>query len=414
MSKDNSNCGSCNNVCSGALSCQSGTCGLQSFGTGLDGNNMITADTSINAISSPVSGTAGSSTITLTSAGSFKSGQTVLLHQSQGSGAGVWELAAITSVAGDGTATLGGKLTNTYTSGNGAAAQAIVVPQYDTVDVAVGTTLSAPAWNGATGGILVFEAKTAVTVEGAISMVGGGFRGFSHQATCLPALACGANAINGYAGESSLGAALMSTMSADGHGIANGAGGGGGTLGQDCSSGGGGGYDAGSTAGGDGSIGACVMNGMHGGGQAGGTVGDPDLTKRLLFGGAGGEGGPDEDGAFPGAGGNGGGSILIFSPSLTVTGSINADATNGGDGVVHDNTCGGSGCGMGGGGGGAGGSIRVVATNAALGANLVHAVGGTGGSCTCAGTNPGGTGSNGRIQVKSSNPSGTTTPAFQQ
>ena len=57
------------------------------------------------------------------------------------------------------------------------------------------------------------------------------------------------------------------------------------------------------------------------------------------MGAAGGEGGPDEDGAFPGPGGDGGGSALLWAQSLSVTGSIVMDGGGGGAGVSVTPLC---------------------------------------------------------------------------
>ena len=371
----------------------------------------FTAGAVINSIGSSIVGTAGAKTLTLATPTGFMLGQTLLVQQVQGTNAGQWELAIVTALS-NGVATLAAPLVNTYSSNAPSAAQAVVVPQYTTVDVPASVTLSAPAWNGTVGGVLAFQATGAVTVEGSISMTGHGFRGYSHALICEFGNACTANPYNGFTGESVAGPSAASII-ANELGAANANGGGGGTFGQDCAAGGGGAYDVGATAGTNGDIGECVATPIHGGGVQGSTVGLADLSNSLVFGGAGGEGGPDEDGAYPGPGGNGGGSILILAPvSVTVTGSIVSSGAEGGDGVVNTTACGGVGCGMGGGGGGAGGSIRIVSGAATLGTSLVQAVGNTGGGCTCGTSWPGGVGGNGRIQVTSANTTGTTTPTF--
>jgi len=375
----------------------------------------------INTTATPATGTAGATSLTLASASGFAIGQTLFVQQVQGTNAGQWELAVITNLAGT-SATLDAPLENTYSTTAPNTAQAVVVPQFTTVDVPATAVLTAPAWNGSTGGVLVFQATGAVTVEGTVSMAGSGFRGFSHAATCLPGgpapagNACGTMPINGFAGESIAGPAVESTIAMNELGMANANGGGGGTYGQDCGEGGGGSYGTAGAVGPNGSLGVCLADSLHGGGEAGLVVGSTDLATSLLFGGAGGEGGPDEDGAFPGGGGNGGGTVMILAPtsSVAVTGAITVDGATGGNGVVTDPVCKGGGCGMGGGGGGAGGSIRIVTTTATLGAGLVQATGETGGSCTCTGVASAGVGGAGRIQVTAMNVIGTTTPTYVQ
>src|SRR5262249_47081620 len=75
-----------------------------------------------------------------------------------------------------------------------------------------------------------------------------------------------------------------------------------------------------------------------------------------------------------------------------------------------DLACGGAGCGMGPGGGGAGGAILLSATKvAALGTNLVTAVGAPGGACDC-NAEQAGAGGAGRVAI-SPGAAGTTNPA---
>lgn len=338
----------------------------------------------------------------------FAPGDLVLLHQSRGPNAGRYELGTIESVDGaQKTLTLWRAVASSYATDTAAArAQVVKVAQYTTVTVAAGGSLAAPAWNGDSGGIFAFVASGAVNVAGTIDMSGRGFRGSSHAATCAGGtryFCTAANTANGFAGESGAGPARSGPA-------ANGAGGGGGEDGQDCAAGGGGAYGAAGTAGTNGA-GLVCRNGAQLGGSGGQPAGGSDLGAVLLFGGAGGEGGADEDGAYPGAGGNGGGIVWIRAESITVTGRIASDGTRGGDGVIADPACGGAGCGMGPGGGGAGGAVLLRATNVALGAGLVTAVGNVGGACTCSGYGPGGSGGVGRIAVGGT-ATGTTNPAF--
>jgi hypothetical protein len=162
--------------------------------------------------------------------------------------------------------------------------------------------------------------------------------------------------------------------------------------------------------------GACAsdcINGATMGGLAGTTAGTANLSGSILFGAAGGEGGADEDGAWPGPGGNGGGIILLKGTSLIVSGSITSNGTTGGNGDSSTATGCGDGCGMGGGGGGAGGAIRiVVSSGSTLGTDLLTATGATGGVDTCGGAKQGGTGGFGRIGIKASSVSGFTNPPY--
>lgn len=388
--------------------CDNGKCGL---GTGGDGPLSVATgmNQSVNSIASAATGTQGGTSLTLASATGFAAGQTVFIHQTQGPGAGNQELNRIAALNGS-TATLANPLASTYAAG----AQAVVVPQYTSVNVAAGGSLSAPPWNGTTGGILAFQASGSVTVDGAVTMAGRGFRGGGDAVGCFPA-SPGCIINHGRYGESEAGASTFGTQDAGGYGANNGSGGGGGTRGQDCAAGGGGSHATAGSPGTDGSLGNCIANLKHGGGLPGTLIGSQDLTRAIMLGGGGGEGGPDEDGTHPGPGGNGGGLVVILASSLTVsaTGNMDVRGAAGAGGANNFGSCGGSGAGMGSGGGGAGGAIRIVtAAGAALGSGRVSALGGSGGNTgSCGPGNPGGNGGVGRIHVRAgSAPTGTTTP----
>lgn len=338
--------------------------------------------------------------------------------------AGHYEYVTVQTTTVGVSVTLTGALTHDYTAG----AQAIVVERYSTIDVQTGGTLTAPAWSDVTntGGILAVEANGAVTIAGTIDMAGRGFRGADHEMTCensvfgapprneAPALCVYDNS---YYGGSSLAASAPSGFTpggigAEGTGTGNGAGGGGGTRGQDCAAGGGGGN---ATAGAPGAAGGspngnCVSEGRYGGGVGGLAIVGGDLATSLVLGGAGGEGGADEDGAYPGRGGNAGGAILVRGAAVTISGAVDADGAGGGQGVNIFEGCG-DGSGMGNGGGGAGGNIRISAVGTVtLGADLVHANGGAGSAGGECAAYPGGSGSTGKAQVAGATVTGTTSP----
>ena len=346
--------------------------------------------TTINVVATTASASGGSSSIAVGSSSGFVMGALVLVHQSQGAGAGAWEVATVASVPDDVTLTTAAPLAHTYTT---PGAQVVLVPEYQDVDVASGATLTAPPWNGSTGGILAFRADGTTTIAGTVTMTGKGFRGPNHSQ------ACGTHCAMGQQGESSLGVGI-------GWPINNGGGGGGGAAGQDCGMGAGGGYGGGGGGGVNNAMDACTMAGDSAGGD---TAGGSDLAQAILFGGAGGEGGYDDDGAWAGPGGSGGGIVVMLTNQLTVTGAVTSNGAAGGDG---DSTSCGSGCGMGGGGGGAGGAIRIVATTAALGDGLVGAGGASGGACSCAAFTNSGAGGAGRIAVQAGTISGTTVPVY--
>jgi len=385
-------CGACGRTCANGGTCTNGSCG---FGDGSSGSLNATTTTTINTIRASASGTAGSTALTLSNVnGTFASGQTVVVHQTQAASGtvGQYEFRRIAAVSGT-TLTLTAPLTNTYITDTTRRAQAVVVPQYTTVTVS--GTLNAPAWDGNSGGILAFDASDGVTISGTVDMRGRGFRGRAHG--------CIYRCARGFQGEGHLALGDVTI-------VANGSGGGGGGAGQDDASGGGGGYGATGAAGGVGTCGTCREACPIPGGAAGGAAGGVDLRTAVLFGGAGGEGGADEDGGRPGAGGAGGGIVFMRGGSLTLTGTVQA---GGGDGEGgQQGACGGVGCGMGGGGGGAGGAVRIETVGTAnLGTDRVLTPGGTGGLATCNSAR-GGTGAVGRIGVRGGTVTGSTTPAF--
>jgi hypothetical protein len=399
LQANNANCGACGRACPGGATCAAGACVF----TTVTRDVTVTGTQTINAVSASVSGAAGATSASITNAvGAFVAGDLVMFHQTQrATGAlGYSEIRRVTAVvAGTPVSlTLDAALTNTYVTSDApfARAQVVRVEEVRNLTVPTGTTLNAPAWNGNSGGILSVVAGGAVTVAGAVNMDGRGFRGRGH--------ACTYRCARGFQGEGAVGLGGANI-------VANGNGGGGGGAGQDDASGAGGGYAAAGGAGGNGTCGACSEACPIPGGAAGATIGSADLSAAVYFGGAGGEGGADEDGSNPGPGGSGGGVVFIRASTFNVTGLI---ASRGLVGAGGSNACGGVGCGMGGGGGGAGGAIRLQSTGTAvIGTNLLNVSGGGGGGATC-GSAAGGAGSVGRIGVNAPTVTGASTPAFDR
>ena len=387
---------------------QTPVCGL---GNGADGDLAIPSGMTrtINTAATSGTGTMGGTTMTVRDGSPFLVDQVVLIHQTQGTGAGQHEMNRIATVSGT-QLTFKNPLKYDYVTG----AQVVAVPQYNSVNVTAGGFLTAPAWDGQKGGILVFLSRGDVAAGGTITMASKGFRGAGVTGVCFPS-APGCTLNHGRTGESSLGASAFSTLNGQAQGMNNGGGGGGGSRGQDCAAGGGGSYGTAGTNGVDGTIGACiVVGGQHRGGLAGTAVGGQDLFQSIFLGSAGGEGGPDEDGAYPGPGGNGGGIVMWNSKSVTLDGtaSITVSGANGGNGS-NSGPCGGGGGGMGNGGGGSGGAVRIqTADSATLNTGKIVASAGAGGNAgSCGATYPGGNGGLGRIHIRALGTiSGTTTP----
>ena len=320
-------------------------------GNGSDGDLTVTGLVDVNPVRAIVSGTAGSNVLTISgvTGSGFQPNQMVLIHQSRGTNAGVWEQRTI-QLVGTTQLTLTAPLSNTYTTDSGASrAQALWVPQYRNLTINAGGTIEPAGWHGNVGGISAFLASGTVTINGTISLLGRGYRG--------PIFGTSPGS-EGTQGEGEVGDGSYNSQSA------NGGGGGGGQSysSPNGASGGGGGSHA--TAGTSGGAGA-------GSGRTPGAAGNlsndlPDLT-RALFGGAGGTGGNQGGLTDTPDSGKGGGFIFISASTVVVTGSGNISADGGpANGGPHDQS--------GGQAGGAGGSVLLKSQTINLGTNLVTAL----------------------------------------
>ena len=346
------------------------------FGNGQDGALTISSNTTEAPIDSACTGTIATNQLTATNV-SFAVGQKILIHQSQGTGAGTIQYTTIDAYTA-GTITTHDLLTATF----GTGAQVRVMPQYSSVTINTGITYTAKAWNGTVGGILAFYCSGTLTVTGSIVGTGCGFRG----GTGDPG---GGN--SGIQGEGYLGTGITS-VSANG----NGGGGGGGSA-----SGGAGGGGGSETL--TGGMGSQNIPGAPGPITYGSVGGSPlfaaDATS-FVFGGGGGQGGEGND-AQPGQpqtsaswwiggdGGNGGGAILGFASTISITGSIISNGNNGSSGQNSS----------GGGAGGAPGVILLKYQTATFGTGLIQAnVGGSGGAGSRGAVDGGGAGGTGDSQ----------------
>jgi hypothetical protein len=365
-------------------------------GSGADGALVVSANTNLNAAFTYVTDTAvasGATTFNVNSTTGISSGDEILILQAQrnfGWGAyGTYEFRTVSSLTPT-SITVTSALSNPYVSaaaGN-AANMAIVqkVPQYTTVTVNSGVTLSPPGtWGGYGGGVVAFRATGAVNVAGSIDVSGKGFR--SGAAFCTKSE--GPLGYQGYATSPPTGAGLEQW-----HDWGSGCDAVAAAANWGASAGGGGHATGGETA--HDNAGSYTL--------APGTVIGADAgIEKLLFGGAGGSTYISYSTTVC-AGGNGGGAVYIMADSLTVSGAINAKGANGQSGCGSYTSPG----------GGAGGTI-ILGTTAAptLGTNLVLADGGTTPPFGYMGQ-AGGKGGNGRIllQYGSGSPSGSTTPAY--
>ncbi len=350
------------------------TAPLAMFGDGRDGDLTVGSGQTIVINNVRVNVTASGTSASPANSNGFGVGDVVLFHQTQGTAnVGLWEFGQIAAINSPTSWTLAKPLAYSYDSTNGKA-QAIRVPRYRNITVQSSGTLTAPAWDGGTGGILVFQANGTVDVGGSIAMNGGST---SNQYGATGSGFWGGNGVGwgggtdySFQGEGTPGAGGKSTS-------ANGNGGGGGmqTGAPDGSAGGGGGNG---TPGGAG-------NGEHPG-AGGNPAGSSDLVT-MVFGGGGG-GGIKEVGYVGAGGGAGGGLLVVFAREFQLTGSMNA---NGGDGASANGDIAPAG------GGGAGGSILIRSQRATLGTNLVTSLHGHGGSFYAG---HGGDGGDGRIRVE--------------
>lgn len=378
------------------------------FGDGSDGALTISTDTTEAPIDSACSGTIATKALTATNT-SFAAGQKIMIHQTRGTNAGVYQLTTIESYTA-GTITTTDALSISYSSTGSSKAQVRVLKQYTNVTVNAGITYAPKRWDGTVGGILAFYANGTVTVNGTINA-----KDYDLSTTADYNLAygfaggdgnVGPEGADGPQGEGTEGAGQ--TQSNDSNG--NGGGGGNGEYLSGASGGAGGGGGGNFTAGNNGEQNKL---GTKLGGTGGLAVSFSDLST-FNFGGGGGQGGT---GTYSGGplydyceGGGGGGGVIIFGVTVTMgtNGLITANGRPGSGGAVN----------AGGGGGGAGGSVLIKAQTATLGTNKITAVG-TGGD----GTNQdnegqnggaGGNGGNGVIHLdySTSYTGSTTTPVM--
>ncbi|MEP6584448.1 MAG: T9SS type A sorting domain-containing protein [Ginsengibacter sp.] len=347
--------------------------------------------------------------------------------------AGAYEYNSVAGVAGS-VVNLSYTIANNYyhrdfSTGSSIQRYEIVrVPRYYNFTIKAGASVTAPAWNGSTGGIVVIEAANVFKLSGSIDVNSKGFRGGGGKnltgATAGNSngsgtltntdyrwespITNGANLTGGAKGEGIagtpayyfvLGATTTTTASVEGYlsgsmgrGAAGNAGGGstdgspvGASTQNQYNSGGGGGANGG-TGGNGGS-------GWHGGtgdvntyptGGFGGSVFAERSIQKFVLGGGGGAGSANNSlpsNEYSASGGSGGGIILTRAKSYSGTGTANANGSNA-PGITGTYTPPQTDAA---GGGGAGGSIVMVTSRAgAVGLNSItaSAKGGEGGDMT--------------------------------
>ena len=337
--------------------------------------------------------------------------------------AGNMEYAVATNAVGTGggTLTLASGLTNSYQNSNFGADgqyryQVIRVPVYYSITLT--GPITAPAWNGTTGGVIMLYAVNFINMNGqTINATGRGFRGggglrhsnpnnggSSTDWRVLSTLnTCGTKGegiagtprylfISGNTTLTDQGTALEGYPNGCRQRGAPGNAGGGATDGNPNSNsnnaGGGGGGNGGIGGGG----GRSWSSQLFSGGIGGAAFAEVSTT-RLVMGGGGGAGSTDGGTGTPAlglasSGAAGGGIVIVRANRIIGTGTITANGAAPNTSLLND----------GGGGGGAGGSVLVIA-GSGLGGVTVYANGSNGASNTGGGSphGPGGGGSGGVV-----------------
>jgi hypothetical protein len=360
--------------------------------------------------------------------------------------AGYYEYNTITSVVGI-TVNLAFSLANNYYNRDFGASgiqryQVIRIPRNYNLDITAAGSVTTPAWNGSSGGVIVLDAANVFTINGTVNASARGFRGGGGinltGATAGNTNGSGALTNTDYRWNSPATTAANLTGGAKGEGIsgtpryvlnqgsttitvntvegylsgsmgrgapANGGGGStdgapvGASTQNQYNTGGGGGANAGT--GGQGGSGwhggAGNVNTYPFGGHGGGAFTQRSI-QRLIMGGGGGAGTANNSTAanqYMSSGAVGGGIILLRARSFAGTGTLNANGE-----TANGPIAGGPNTDAGGGGGAGGTIVAVTRTNVAVGLNGVTAtaVGGRGGNMeTYFDHGPGGGGGGGMI-----------------
>jgi hypothetical protein len=342
--------------------------------------------------------------------------------------AGYYEYNTVASVAGS-TINLAFSLTNNYYNRDFGASgiqryQVIRVPRNYNLTIDGTGSVTAPTWNGSTGGVAILDAANVLTINGTVNVNGLGFRGggginltgavagntngsgpltntdyrWNSPVTTAANLTGGAKG-EGIAGTPRYvlnpGSTTITTNTAEGYvngSMGRGApgnAGGGSTDGAPVGAGTQNQYNTGGGGGGNAGAGGLGGSGWHGGtgnvdtypfgGHGGGAFTDRDI-RRLIMGGGGGAGTANNSTAvnqYMSSGASGGGIILLRAGSFAGTGTLTANGASAiGTPPAGTNT-------DAAGGGGAGGTIVAVTRgNVTVGLSGVNAsaTGGTGGN----------------------------------
>jgi hypothetical protein len=347
--------------------------------------------------------------------------------------AGYYEYNTVAGVSGS-TLTFSYVLANSYFNRDFSGANSIQryevirVPRYYDIKIKSGASVTCPAWNGSTGGVVVIDAANTCTITGSIDVNYKGFRGGGGKnltgATAGNSNGAGvltntdyrwnspvtnaANLTGGAKGEGIAGTPAyflnfgdVSTTTGTVEGYING------SMGRGAPANGGGGatdgspvgaltenqFNSGGGGGGNGGNGGKGGSGWHGGagdvntypvGGYGGVSFSQRSIQRIIFGGGGGAGSANNSDVFNEyacSGGGGGGIIIVRAKLFAGNGSVVANGSNA-PGVTDDFTP--PQTDAAGGGGGGGSIIMVTTQSGATGLNTItaSAIGGGGGDMT--------------------------------
>ncbi|MEN9579725.1 MAG: hypothetical protein RJA70_2734, partial [Pseudomonadota bacterium] len=280
-----------------------------------------------------------------------------------------------------------------------ASSQVVRVPEYASVTIAATGRIVATPWNGDIGGIAVFLVNGVLANNGAIDVIGAGFRGGIQK---------GNSAITGCSmlNPVSNSAAELAKVAQKGEGIVSSRYNNNARARSNVVNGGGGGVCHNSGGGGGGHAGAGGKGGRtwrvdpdpaipgKGTGRDVGGFGGVGLTynaeQRMILGGGGGAG--QQNNNIGGTGAAGGGVIFVRAGSVTGTGKFLADGANGKPSTGKGNDAAGA--------AGAGGSV-VVRSADGLACTTASANGGIGGSVNFQDHGPGGGGGGGYVLFQS-------------
>jgi MYXO-CTERM domain-containing protein len=374
------------------------------LGTGRDGPLTVASNTSV-VINSYAQVTAplapGDTGIVVASTTGFAMGDLVLVMQMTGivpepptggpspvditnDAVGRWEFARLASVAGT-TLNLTAPLVNSYASN---VTQVIRVREQTSVTINPLGNITAPAWDGSTGGVVALLATGTVTLSASpsINVTARGFRGGTAVEDTSLRTGCTELDEPAPAGAQKGEGIAFTRFGASQTGRGRVANGGGGGV---CLKSGGGGGGNGGTGGQGGNSDLDADSNRPVGGQGGAALAYP-LLSRLVMGGGGGAGHVQTPSATTVRGGVGGGIIFVRANALSGSGTMVANGGTGGS-TTGENAASG---------GGGGGSIYVRIATSAICGNL-QAIGGTGGNANeGSAVGPGGGGGGGRVLLQ--------------